>query len=73
MAARGGPSQQVGAAKLVAAEGLGRRQVQRPGPGVAGQGVEDGQLEGQRLARCGSGADHHVATGVGEFGRLDLM
>ncbi|GLD43155.1 hypothetical protein Mkiyose1665_36550 [Mycobacterium kiyosense] len=60
-------------AQLVVAQRLGRRQVQHPGARVACQRGQHRQLVGQGLARRGAGADHHVAAGVPEFGRLQLM
>ena len=67
MQSRNGRGERVRGAQLVVTERLGRRQVQHPGPRVGRQRVEDRELIGQRLARRGAGADHHVTAGVGQL------
>ena len=49
-------------ARLVLRQGLGGVEVERPGLRLAGDRVEDGQVEAQRLPRgCAGGEDHVLA------------
>ena len=68
-----GRAQRVGGPQLVVAKGFRRRDVQRTGARIGRQRSEDGQLEGQRFARRGAGADDDVMAGVRQVRGLNLM
>jgi hypothetical protein len=59
-------------ASLVLCERLRRVQVEGAGVPVGGERVEDGKVEGERLARGGSGGDDHVPLQRGRV-RLRLV
>jgi hypothetical protein len=60
-------------AQLVGRQRLGRREVERGGPGMLEQVGQDGQLVGQGLAGGRRGAHHDVLAGAGAVGDLDLV
>ena len=61
-----GQAERVEGPQLVGRERLGRRQVERGGPGVRGEPGEHGQLVDERLARRRAGGHHDVLAGVGQ-------
>jgi hypothetical protein len=65
--------QRVRGPQLVVAKGFRRRDIQRTGPRIGRQRIEDGQLVGQRFTGCRAGADHNVAAGVSQVRRLNLV
>src|SRR5262249_48719447 len=60
-------------ARLVLSERLGRVEVERTRVPVGGQSVEHRQVEGERLARRGTGRDNDVAAVSCRRVRLGLM
>ena len=71
--AQEGRAQRVELAGLVLSERLGRVEVERAGGAIAGEDVEDRQVEGERLAAGGAGGDDGVATVEGGGVGLGLV
>ena len=61
------------APRLVLGQRLRRVEVERPRGRLARDRVEDGQVEGERLPRCGAGRDDDVLAACGRLPRLALL